>query len=96
MLGGVAYALAGSRSLSAGWYLPREKPREYAELFHWVRTQVDPTEAVACDFVNGTALVYACGNPIALHPKYETRKSRRRAKKFFHTFYFNTPAKLHT
>ncbi|MEX1025065.1 MAG: hypothetical protein WD226_08300 [Planctomycetota bacterium] len=89
----VAFAL-WSQGLFLSWYLPAGKPLEYARLFEWVAANVPPDAAVASDFVNATALLQATGNPIVLHPKYETKKSRRAAEEFFQAFYAGTPAEL--
>lgn len=76
------------------WYVPAVRQQEIAALVGWARAELGPDEPVLCDFVNGPALLAQVGTPIALHPKYETAESRRRAEAFLDAFFRGTPADL--
>jgi len=76
------------------WYQPAARQAELAELVQWVGQNVDPSEPIVGDFMNSTALLAHCGNPIVLQPKYETAHSRARAQAFMQTFFAGTPSEL--
>ncbi len=80
--------------LGSSWYRPPGRQAEIAELVRWVRANLPREAPIVGDFVNSTALLAHCRNPIVLQPKYETDAARRRAEEFLTTFFFGTPADL--
>jgi hypothetical protein len=73
------------------WYEPLSRNAEIAALLHWIDENVDEEQAIASDFVNATAILQHCGNPIVLQPKYETERSRRRAEQLVMGFFHDSP-----
>jgi hypothetical protein len=69
------------------WYLPPDARHELTRTLAAVRREVPEGAAVACDFVNSTAVLALAGRPIALQPKYETEASRRKAEVFLTTLF---------
>ena len=82
------------RDFSSPWYQPPGRQTEIAALVAWVGENVPAEEAITADFMNGTALLAQCGNPIVLQPKYETERSRRQAERFLTGFFFDSPAQF--
>jgi hypothetical protein len=76
------------------WDDPRERT-EVAGLVAWMRAHLPPDGAVAGDVVVSTAVLAQTGHPIALQPKYESARSRRRIEAFLEAFYAGDPAALH-
>jgi hypothetical protein len=71
------------------WY-HEQQITEIGALLDWVDDNVPDDEAIVSDFINSTAILAHCGNPIVLQPKYETERSRRRCEAFFTTFFSGT------
>lgn len=69
------------------WYLPPDARHELTRTLEAVAREVPPGRAVACDFVNSTAVLALAGRPIVLQPKYETDLSRRKAEAFLGTLF---------
>jgi hypothetical protein len=76
------------------WYSPPERQAEIAELVDWIDQNLDPGEPVVGDFMNSTAILAHSGNPIVLQPKYETERSRQRARLFMQAFFRGSPASM--
>jgi hypothetical protein len=76
------------------WYQPAGRQAEIAALVDWVSENVEPTEAISADFMNGPAILAHCGNGIVLQPKYETDRSRRQAERFLEEFFHGSPAEF--
>ena len=76
------------------WYRPPQRQREIAALVAHIPELVPEGAAIASDFMNSTAILAHTGHPIVLQPKYEFRRSRERAERFFHAFFEGPPDDL--
>ena len=76
------------------WYRPHGRQEEIARMVEAVERLVPEGEAVAGDFMNSTAILAHTSRPILLQPKYETQRSRTRAREFLTRFFHRTPAAL--
>jgi hypothetical protein len=76
------------------WYQPPSRQQELAALVRWLPKFVPEGEAVATDFVNGTAVLLQTQRPILYQPKWESRQSRERIERFLDVFFHGTPAGL--
>ena len=83
------------REHQISWYLPPVRQDEIAALVEWIDGNVASEAPIAADFMNSTAILVYCGNPIVLQPKYETERSRRRAQAFLETFFFGSVEEMH-
>ncbi len=79
-------------TLELAWYKPPGRQAELSAMISAVREHVPPGEAVACDFMNSTAILTHTRHPILLQPKYELDASRRAAESFFNGFYHSEAA----
>jgi hypothetical protein len=104
---GYAQALAGAAVLAQGWfclarvagtpnawYAPHAREAEIAALVAAIPRFVPEGEAIAADFMTSTAILAHTHHPILFQPKWESRRSRRRAVELFETFYHRTPEDL--
>jgi hypothetical protein len=74
------------------WYQPQSRQQELAVMLRALPQFVPEGEAVATDFVNGTAVLLQTRRPILLQPKWESRQSRERIERFLQMFFHGTPA----
>ncbi len=76
------------------WY-PQEHRLDLKQFIRWTNKNLDDNGAIAADFMNSPAILAHTGHPVALQPKYETRASRERIRRFLYAFYHGTPWDLH-
>lgn len=76
------------------WYQPPIRQQELAALVRALPGLVPQDEAVAADFVNGTAILVQTRRPILYQPKWESKQSRERIERFLELFFHSTPAEL--
>jgi hypothetical protein len=76
------------------WYQPPIREVELAELVRALPQYVPQGEAVATDFVNGTAVLLRTGRPILFQPKWESKQSRERIERFLELFFHGTLPEL--
>jgi hypothetical protein len=76
------------------WYRPPIRQQELAALVRALPGVVPENEAVATDFVNGTAILLQTRRPILYQPKWESKQSRERIERFLELFFHSTPAEL--
>jgi len=76
------------------WYRPAGRQEEIARMVEAVERLVPEGEAIAGDFMNSTAILAHTARPILLQPKYETQRSRDRAREFLTRFFHRDPAAL--
>ncbi len=72
------------------WYQPPLRQQELAAVLRALPGFVPEGEAVATDFVNGTAVLLQTRRPILLQPKWESRQSRERIERFLEAFFHGT------
>ncbi len=72
------------------WYQPPSRQQELAALVRALPQFVPEGEAVATDFVNGTAVLLQTRRPILLQPKWESKQSRERIERFLEAFFHGT------
>ena len=77
------------------WYQPLVRQQELAALIRALPGCVPAGEAIAADFVNGTALLLHTRHPILLQPKWEVRRSRARIERFLTSFFLEGADELH-
>ena len=75
------------------WYVPWQQ-RELAAMVEALPRYVPEGEAVASDFMTSTAILAHTGRPIVVQPKWETKRSRERVRRFWETFYRGTTEEL--
>ena len=76
------------------WYKPPGRQAELTAMISAVREHVPPGEAVACDFMNSTAILTHTRRPILVQPKYELDASRRAAERFLLGFFHSDAAEF--
>jgi hypothetical protein len=76
------------------WYPPPVVRAELAAALEKVRELVPEGEAVAADFVVSPALLAGAGRRIAFQPKWESERSRARARDLVEGFYRASPDEL--
>jgi hypothetical protein len=76
------------------WYQPPIRQQELAELVRALPQCVPKDEAVAADFVNGTAILLWTRRPILYQPKWESKQSRQRIERFLEVFFHGTLEEL--
>ena len=82
---GLFYQHVSTQELS--WYKPPGRQAELEAMISAVEANVPPGEAVACDFMNSTAILTHTRRPILVQPKYELDASRRAAEGFYLGFF---------
>jgi len=75
-------------------YRPLRPQGEPARMVEAVERLVPEGEAVASDFMSSTAILAHTGHPILLQPKYETQRSRDRARELLTRFFHRPPEAL--
>ncbi len=78
------------KNLQLTWYEPPQIRAELRSLIQAIDERVPKGEPIACDFVNGAAILAHTGHPIMAQPKWESRRSLDRAKDFLMTFNHGT------
>jgi len=76
------------------WYKPSGRQAELAGMISAVREHVPAGEAVACDFMNSTAILTHTRRPVLVQPKYELDASRRAAERFLLGFFHRDAAEF--
>lgn len=79
----------GNHQLS--WYRPERHTLEIAQMVQAIEDHVPEGEAVACDFINSTAVLAWTGRPIVLQPKWERSAARRRVNQYWDAFFGESP-----
>jgi len=72
------------------WYQPPIREQELAAIVRALPQFVPEDEAVATDFVNGTAILLQTRRSILLQPKWESKQSRARIERFLEGFFHGT------
>jgi len=76
------------------WYQPPVREQELSAIVRALPQFVPENEAVATDFVNGTAILLQTRRPILFQPKWESKQSRERIERFLELFFHGTLAEL--
>jgi hypothetical protein len=88
------YCIDRIETTPIGWYQPRQRQVEIAELVEQIPRLVPEGEAIAADFMTSTAILAHTGHPILFQPKWESRRTRERTVELFEAFYQRSPEGL--
>ncbi len=88
------YCIDRIETTPIGWYQPRQREVELAELVEQIPRLVPEGAAIAADFMTSTAILAHTGHPILFQPKWESRRTRERTVELFETFYHHSPEDL--